>query len=84
MMTYRIKLSNKSQQNKMKQLEEEVAALRRANQPSSSGAIEIKETRLQANRNYFDGRRSTFIPRGRGGFVGNRGNAIASRRGYQR
>ena len=57
-------------ENKMKILEEEVAALRRANQPSSSSAVEIKETRLQANRNYFNGRRSTYIPRGRGGFGG--------------
>ena len=71
-------------ENKMKQLEEEVAALRRANQPSGSGSIEIRETRLQANRNYFDGRKSTYVPRCRGGYGGNRGNAIASRRGYQR
>jgi len=77
---------------KMKRLEDEVASLRRGNQnqyeqPRNTNYNENRETResrLQINRNYFDGRRGTYIPRGRGGQNSERGNNIGPRRGYRR
>ena len=86
--------SNESSLNemelKMKKLEDEVASLRRGNYNDNQQASNFKqnsenrESRLQTNRNYFDGRRATFIPRGRGGSNIERGNTIGPRRGYRR
>ena len=77
-------------EQKMKRLEDEVASLRRGNQneqqPRNNNNFEnrdTRESRLQLNRNYFDGRRGTYFPRGRGGSNIERGN-IGPRRGYRR